>query len=49
MTTNESSIPVTVRAGEFKPIIEKLISLLPEVTQHLSDHNRLEEWTGFFT
>ena len=48
MTTNESSIPVTVSPGELKPIIEKLISLLPEVTQHLSDHNRLEEWTGFF-
>ena len=48
LSNTDSKIPVTVSPKELLPIIEKLTELLPEVTQHLSDNNRLEEWTAFF-
>ena len=44
-----SDINVTVEDRDaLTQITEQLQDLLPAVTAHLSEHNRLEEWVAFF-
>ncbi len=42
-------IPIIVDHDDVDIIVEKLRILLPKVTEHLREQNRLHEWVTFFS